>query len=76
MLASSEYRYHAADCVRAAQAAETPGSKALYLTMAEIWTRLADQAESVRRRPDASKVNAKIRPDLQPLQSTPATATH
>jgi hypothetical protein len=71
MLSSSEYRYHAADCVRAAQAAETPGSKALYLTMAEIWARLADQAESRRGRPDP-----KIRPKLQPLQSTPATTTH
>jgi hypothetical protein len=76
MLPSSEYRYHAADCVRAAQAAETPASKALYLTMAEIWARLADQAGSLRRRPDLSKVDAKITPNHQPLQSTPTTTTH
>jgi len=50
---SSQYRESAAECVRAAQAAKSPGNKALYLTMAEEWVRLADHAESVPGRPSA-----------------------
>jgi hypothetical protein len=61
--------------VRAAQATASPGSNALYLTMAEIWVRLADQAES-RRHSGPSEANAKIRQHHQPLKwATPAT-TH
>src|SRR5437899_1038648 len=72
----SEYRDRAADCVRAAQATESPGSNALYLTMAEIWVRLADQAEGLRRHPDPGKAHAKIRRHLQPLQSSSGRTTH
>jgi hypothetical protein len=75
MNSPSEYRDRAAECVRAAQATASPGSNALYLTMAEIWVRLADQAES-RRRSGPSEANAKIRQDLRPLKSSHAATTH
>jgi hypothetical protein len=75
MNSPSEYRDRAAECVRAAQATASPGSNALYLTMAEIWVRLADQAES-RRHSGPSEANAKIRQHLQPLKSSHADTTH
>jgi hypothetical protein len=57
--------------LRSAQAAKTPASKALYLTMAEAWVRLADQGESI-----LSKSSAGIRPNPQPGQSNITHATH
>ena len=76
MSSPSEYRDRAAECVRAAQATESPGSNALYLTMAEIWVRLADQAESLRRQSRPGNANAKIGRHLQSLQSSHADTTH
>jgi hypothetical protein len=76
MSSPSEYRDRAAECVRAAQATGSLGSNALYLTMAEIWVRLADQAESLRRQSGPSRANAKIGQHLQPLQSSHADTTH
>jgi hypothetical protein len=39
-----EYRRHAAECVRLAQKVQNPRDKALLLTMADSWIRLADKA--------------------------------
>ena len=46
MASAEEYRRHASECVRLAQAAEAASDKALLLRMAETWLRLAEQAES------------------------------
>jgi len=46
MASAEEYRRHAGECVRLAQAAQSPSDKALLLRMAESWLRLAEQAES------------------------------
>jgi len=67
MGSSSQYRESAAECMRAAQAAKSPGNKALYLTMAEEWVRLADHAESVPGRP-----SARITPNPQPADGAKA----
>lgn len=68
MGSSGQYREHAAECLRSAQAAKTPASKALYLTMAEAWVRLADQGASI--------TSAGIRPNPRPPQSNITNATH
>jgi hypothetical protein len=39
-----EYRRHAAECVRLAQRTQHPRDKALLLTMADSWIRLAEKA--------------------------------
>jgi hypothetical protein len=46
MPSAADYRRHASECVRLAQQAQNAKDKALLLTMAESWRRLADQAES------------------------------
>ena len=71
MGSSGQYREHAAECLRSAQAAKTPASKALYLTMAEAWVRLADQGESI-----TGKSSAGLRPNPQPAQSNITNTTH
>jgi len=71
MGSSGQYREHAAECLRSAQAAKTPASKALYLTMAEAWVRLADQGASI-----SGKSSAGIRPNPQRAQSNITNATH
>jgi hypothetical protein len=68
---SGQYREHAAECLRSAQAAKTPASKALYLTMAEVWVRLADQGESI-----TGKSGARVTPNPQPAQPTVTNTTH
>jgi hypothetical protein len=39
---SEHYRHSAVDCLRLAQLTDDPQSKALYITMAQAWVRLAD----------------------------------
>jgi hypothetical protein len=46
MASADEYRRHAGECVRLAQASKNPGDKALLLRMAESWLRLAEEAEN------------------------------
>ena len=43
---ADEYRRHAGECVRLAQKAQNPNDKALLLTMADKWLRLAEQLEN------------------------------
>jgi len=71
MGSSGQYREHAAECLRSAQAAKTPASKALYLTMAEAWVRLADQGESI-----TGKSSAGVRPNPQPDRPAIVNITH
>ena len=68
MSSSGQYREHAAECLRSANAAKTPASKALYLTMAEAWVRLADQGES--------KTSARVMPNPQPAKPVVTNVTH
>jgi hypothetical protein len=43
-----DFATFAAECARLAQAVESVEDKALLLTMAEVWIRLADKAERIR----------------------------
>jgi hypothetical protein len=46
MASADDYRRHASECVRLAQASKNPGDKALLLRMAETWLRLAEEADN------------------------------
>ncbi len=46
MSVSDDYRQHALECLRLAQAADDARSKALLLEMAQAWVNLADQAKA------------------------------
>jgi len=43
-----EYRRQADECLRLAQNTPNPQDKALLLTMAEAWTRFAEQAAKIQ----------------------------
>jgi len=43
---ADDYRRYAGECVRLARNAQASSDKALLLTMAQSWLRLAEQAES------------------------------
>jgi hypothetical protein len=45
-----EYRSFAARCVEIARMTADPQTKAVMLQMAQIWSRLADEQNSLRRR--------------------------
>jgi len=49
MRLTAEYRSQAAECLAAARATESHGSKALFLMMADAWVRLADQVDERAR---------------------------
>jgi len=46
MASADDYRRHAAECIRLARNIENQRDKALLLTMADAWRRLANQAEN------------------------------
>jgi hypothetical protein len=43
-----DYRQNAFECFRLAQTAKTPGDKAMFIRMAQTWTRLAAQVATIR----------------------------
>jgi hypothetical protein len=50
MPSAAEYRRHASECVRLAQQVQNANDKALLLSMAESWRRLAEQTEDRDRK--------------------------
>jgi hypothetical protein len=46
---SNEFRRYAEECLRLAEQAQSVDDKAVLLTMAEAWVRLADQGHQVNR---------------------------
>lgn len=48
MADETSHHEYAAQCVRQAEATEVPEQKALLLTMAQAWERLAAQSERIR----------------------------
>jgi hypothetical protein len=47
MSTRDDYRQNAFDCLRLAQTARNPGDKAMFIRMAQTWTRLADQVATI-----------------------------
>jgi len=45
-----EYRTNAEDCLRMAQAAEDDNDRPLWVTLAQSWLRLAEQADRISAR--------------------------
>jgi hypothetical protein len=46
---SNEFRRYAKECLRLAEQVQSVDDKAVLLTMAEAWVRLADQGHKVNR---------------------------
>jgi uncharacterized protein with PhoU and TrkA domain len=53
--AKSKYAEYADQCVRLAEAVDSPKEKALLLHMAQSWRRLSDQAERIAELVDQAK---------------------
>jgi hypothetical protein len=43
---ADDYRGHAVECLRLAQASEDPHNKALLLEMAQVWVKMAEKARA------------------------------
>jgi hypothetical protein len=54
-MSSDKHKLHAAECVRLAQLAHDPESKALLLKMADAWLRLADNTDGASERSTSEK---------------------
>jgi hypothetical protein len=48
MAEKTKHEEYAAECLRQAEATDVPEQKALLLTMAQAWDRLARQSEHIR----------------------------
>lgn len=59
---SESFRKNAANCLQWAHEARKPEDQAMWLGMAQYWTRLAQFAEEQRERPDAG-IMADLAPD-------------
>jgi hypothetical protein len=55
MASVADYRRHASECVRLAQRMQDSKDKALLLSMAESWRRLAEQAETRDQKKNSNK---------------------
>ena len=58
MSSIDEYRLNAEDCLRMAQAAQDDNDRPLWVTLAQSWLRLAEQADRISNRIKSGQAEA------------------
>jgi len=60
-VASDHYRQHALDCLRMANRSTEANTRAILLDMAQVGIKLAEQAETIHRRPYLARVSGSMK---------------